>query len=229
MLKIRPKAMFVFPVIHKTSTEHSLHLLSLSGKLKTAFFLKKFMPFMHQGSHCTDQGLKNLSHFYNPITKKGLHGARHALDEFQLTYKQMQKAYQCNNIPRYFHCLGILLHLIQDLCVPHHVFGCLLQGHHTYEAWANEHHHDYVAQEPLFINCQDPIALLNRNAHISMGYEELLCQPSENQMHEATATLLPLAQQTSALFLSTLEEQIFVLHQIYETRTNHAYPVLKQA
>ncbi len=229
MLKISPQAIFVFPVIHKSSTEQALTLLSLSGKSKTAAFLKKFIPFMHQGSHWTDQGLRNLSHFYNPMTKKGLHGARHAIDEFLLTYTKMQKAYRCNHIPHYFHCLGILLHLVQDLCVPHHVFGCLLQGHHTFEAWANEHHDDYTVQEPVTIHCNDPIEILHNNALKAMEYEELLHQPSEKQMEEATATLLPLAQQTSTLFLSLLEDQIEDLYHFQYSSVTAVHPHLKHA
>lgn len=208
MLKRLADSMFQSCEVHEYCLNQSITLLSDGGRPQFAGMLKPYVSFMHQGSNWTDQGLRNLSHFYHPLEKKGLPGVHHAADELQSALEQMEKARKLQNPPRYFFCLGIALHLIQDLCVPHHVFGCLLQGHRTYESWVLGHHHHYQASGPSNGRYQKHQDILEANAWTAMGHEVLLHQPSETQMHEGTSVLLPLAQQSGVEALLLLEDEI---------------------
>jgi hypothetical protein len=62
-----------------------------------------------------------------------------------------------------------------------------------------------------------------------MAYEELLNQPSEDQMREATAFLLPLAQHSSTTLLTLFREPIVQMAGIVETAEPLACRYLKEA
>jgi len=229
MLKLLPDSIFQSCEVHEYCLDQSIRLLFEGNHPKLACMLKPFVPFMHQGSNWTDQGLRNLSHFYHPLEIKGLPGVHHAGDELHSVLGQMEKAQRQRNHPRYFFCLGIALHLIQDMCVPHHVFGCLLQGHHHYESWVTRNHRNYEASKTDNCDRSDLMEILEINALIAMNHEELLHQPTERQMQEATEILLPLAQQSGAAALLLLQDQISRLASHFETGDTTAVGLLKEA
>lgn len=208
MLKLLSDSLFQSCEVHQYCLDQSIRLLLEGDHPQLAGLMKPFVPFMHQGSNWTDQGLRNLSHFYHPIDKKGLPGVHHAGDELHSVLGQMEKAWRRRNHPRYFFCLGIALHLIQDMCVPHHVFGCLLQGHHAYEGWVLRHHRLFQASAMGNSRQENLEDVLKANAFMAMDHEELLYQPSQKQLYQSTAVLLTLAQQSGAAALLLMEEQI---------------------
>jgi hypothetical protein len=75
----------------------------------------------------------------------------------------------------------------------------------------------------------NPLEIMESNALTAMAYEELLNQPSEDQMHEATAFLLPLAQHSSTTLLTLFREPIIQIAGIVKTAEPSAFRYLKEA
>lgn len=119
--------------------------------------------------------------------------------------------------------------MIQDMCVPHHVFGCLLQGHHAYENWVIRHHRRFQASEIVNGQQKNLEDVMKANAFIAMDHEALLHQPSEEQLHQSTTVLLTLAQQSGAAALLLMEEQIKGLVCQVDPETHTTLEFLKEA
>ncbi|SMP43530.1 hypothetical protein [Anoxynatronum buryatiense] len=209
--------------IHRCCSEYAPALLAGSGHRYLAELLPSFMSFIHQGSQWTDQGLRNLSHFYHPLQHSGLPGVHHAADELTNNLNIMDEAFKERHAQRYFFHLGIVLHLIQDLCVPHHAIGCLLQGHHHYESWASNHFQAFIPRRLIAVKGRHPLEILESNALRALSHEMLLHQPTEEQMKRSTAELLPRAFHSTAAVLLLLQNDIVSLA---ECSTSIPHPLL---
>ena len=197
--------------VHHSCSEHALTLLNGSGHRYLSQLLQPFLPSIHAGSHWTDQGLRNLSHFYHPLQHSGLPGMGHAADELIHNLKVMEEALKARQHQRYFFHLGIVLHLIQDLCVPHHALGCLLHGHHQYESWASVHFQAFIPRRMTAVKSQHPLEILEANALRALSHEVLVHQPTEEQMRHSSAELIPRAFQSTAAVLLLLQKDILAL------------------
>lgn len=102
MLKLLSDSIFQSCAVHEFCTNQSVTLLADGGHTQLANVVESYVGFMHQGSNWTDQGLRNLSHFYHPLEKKGLPGVHHAGNELDVALNQMEKSRKQGNPPRYF-------------------------------------------------------------------------------------------------------------------------------
>lgn len=105
--------------------------------------------------------------------------------------------------------LGATLHLVQDLCVPHHASCNIFSGHKDFEQWAEKRKHDYKVDSGGIYGISDkPEEWIAENAKLAKSYYQLLLNGSDNDYHQATEILLPRAQHTTAGFLLHFYNQL---------------------
>jgi phospholipase C len=124
-----------------------------------------------------------------------------AADNLKRFLKQAIKYGQKANLPNSMFYLGAAVHLLQDICVPHHSCNFLFHGHAEYEGWVKAHLNEYplipIYEEPL--SNENMLDIFLNNAAKSCDYIELVTEKASMQEYRtATQILLPLAQYGSA-------------------------------
>jgi len=163
--------------------------------------LDSFLLLLNKGNSWCDEGFKNIHHFYHPRTGKGVMGLSGADTQLYDNIERAKKAYKSYSLKECYFYIGAALHLLQDLCVPHHSLGHLLKGHSDYEGWVQKHYRSFPVVDGGLYDFKHPMEVLEHNAQISASYSELITNPTEKNKIEATQELLALAQRSSAGFL----------------------------
>lgn len=126
-------------VAHEFCNRQAVIILRADGFNSCADFIEQHMEQLNAGVYWADSGWKNVSHYYEPSTGKGLWHFKTALEEFD-HYAMTAAGHMRNRqYKRAFFFLGAAVHLVQDLCVPHHARAKLFHGHKEYETWVARH------------------------------------------------------------------------------------------
>lgn len=189
-------------VVHEFCNRQAVAILRADGFGGCADFIEQYMEQLNAGVYWADSGWKNVSHYYEPSTGRGLWCFKTALEEFDrymiLSAGNMRK----RQYKRAVFFLGAAAHLVQDLCVPHHARAKLFHGHKEYEAWVARHFTSFgVSDTGAYREGRPPGLWLLYNAGQAADMLELVGPgASESSYRQATEQLLPLAQRTTAGF-----------------------------
>ena len=140
--------------VHVFIQENAMNSLWFNEYYEVYKFFDKYREIINRGIMWADQDLKSYCHFFNAETDKGLPGMEdNALTLAKKYYKYSIAYFNENNIEQAMFYLGAVCHLIQDVNVPQHAMGYLLNNHMQFEG--------YVKQNYLKINrfktCDEPI------------------------------------------------------------------------
>jgi len=185
---------------HSMCNRQAKVILFNDGFKHYAEIVDEFGQSLDRGVAWADEGFKNMSHFYCPRTSKGLPGWTDAQRECQLYWKKAVLHWQnCKYVKAFFY-LGAAAHLVQDLCVPHHAMGILLDGHQEYEEWAAVNRERYkVENGGIYMTAQNSGNWLRSNAvSASRNYHLVRKGSTEEKYNLATSVLLPRAQRATA-------------------------------
>lgn len=202
------------PVItHFMINHQAVIILANDGHTKYSGLADYYSSFIDQGASWADEGFKNMSHFLNPRTCKGLYGWTGASRECSLYWNKAIRNWKAGNREKSFFYIGAAMHLVQDLCVPHHAAGILFDGHKEYENWVKENHMIFIVEKGgIYRQGNLPATWLKSNAEIAVRLLPLVrAGSSVEDYHKATALLLTRAQKVTAGFLHnflTATEQI---------------------
>ena len=201
------KELIVCPV-HSFCTIQGIQILKNDHNDVLSDSLNQYIEIINRGNSWCDGGLRNIHHFYHPNTKNGIMGLSGADNELHINILKAQKAYRNSSLNDFFFNIGSALHLIQDLCVPHHSTGYLLRGHNEYENWVLDNYSSFSVFGDARYDFNDPLEILEHNAQTSIKYTELIFNASSKNKIEATRDLLGLAQRTTASFLYLIYKKI---------------------
>lgn len=195
----RPLSTKILCPTHWFINEAALEILSEAGYSRDVDLLFPFFHSLQDGVAWADSGYKNVSHFFNPVTRKGIWGfASAACDFVHYLNKATQKAQNGNLADAIFY-VGAAAHLLQDVCVPHHTCGLLFDGHKEYESWVEENFMNYLFYtDSLEDHFKKPFQLLFSNAMASAATIHLVTQEDVSNYDKATSVLLPLAEYSTA-------------------------------
>lgn len=188
---------------HKMCNRQAHIILFKDGHNEFAAIVDEFSLYLDKGVSWADEGFKNMAHFLNPRTSKGLFGWTDAATECGLCWNKAIRSWQQHNFEKAFFHLGAAVHLVQDMCVPHHAMGILLDGHQDYEDWAEENRDNYrVNDQGIYDLGVQPADWLKANAKVAAKHYHLVReQAGELSYRKATQVLLPRAQRVTAGFL----------------------------
>ncbi len=206
-------ALNLFPVrkVHIFCNHQALSILNNDGHKALAARLQPFLKIIDNGNRWTDDGFRSVHHYYDPRSRKGIMGFSPADKCFAIYFKRALTFYRKGKIADSFFCLGSALHLIQDLCVPHHTLAKVLSGHREYENWVARHYPLFAVEEKGNYACRDPLQILQENALQASEHREITASPRVSVKMEATKELLALAQRSSASLLYLFSRSVSLL------------------
>ncbi|MBP2650753.1 MAG: zinc dependent phospholipase [Firmicutes bacterium] len=187
-------------VVHQFCNHQALVILRNDGFIKPADFFQRYLPELNAGAYWADEGWKNVGHYLDLGTKKGLWRFPTALDEFGEYFGRALGLVSQGDWHKGLFFLGAAAHLVQDLCVPQHARGKLLSGHQKYEAWVGRQYHKFAVDlEGAYISEPKAYALLLKNAEVAADFLNWVeGSASQQEYTKATKVLLERAQRTTA-------------------------------
>ena len=203
-------------LVHSFCTIQGLYILK-NDYPKLGNSLLKHFNILDKGNIWCDEGFKNIHHFYNPKTGKGIIGLTAADSQLLMYLEKAKFSFNRSALEETLFYVGAALHIIQDLCVPHHALGYLLKGHTEYENWVIENYSSFSTLDEGIYSFNTPMEVLNYNSLTSLDYSEIVYNTCYGNNIEATKTLLSLAQRTSAGFLDLVFNKILCFTPLFSS------------
>lgn len=191
-------------ITHEFCNQQAIKILHNDGFVHYAQFLAAYTKELTAGVYWADRGWRNVSHFFEPTTGKGLWQFATAMETFNSYYQESLANMYCKNYPKAVFLLGVVAHFVQDLCVPHHARAKIFCGHKEYESWVQEHYKQYGVETngAYFENTTIATQLLNNAIMAADLFAWVNLEQGNLRYHDATTLLLPQAQRaTAGLFL----------------------------
>lgn len=189
---------------HIYCLRQALDLLIQDNRVQTAKVFQRQVKWLEKGLLWADQGWKNVCHFYYRPEQQGSLMWPGASAECQHYYNQIAVNLK-KDVAKGMFYLGAALHLVQDMCVPHHAAGALFNGHKEFEKWAQSNWCKYpTARNGRYLKFTHPSQWIEYNAGISKDYFYLVAKDhgcNEQSYGVAAQELLPLTIETTAGFL----------------------------
>ncbi|EHQ89981.1 zinc dependent phospholipase C family protein [Desulfosporosinus youngiae] len=198
---------------HVHCLEQTYVVLKQDGKEDMARLFKSHHSALAKGLFWADRGWKNVNHFYTDPGKQGFIGWPGATGECQYYFNKAFTLFP-KNIDKGMFFLGAALHLVQDMCVPHHSQGILFDGHKEFETWATDNWSKFPAASGMYLPLSHPAQWIDHNAKVSAPLYHLVSLEkgcSEESYRRASKVLIPLTISTSAGFLDFAGKRLFDL------------------
>ena len=190
-------------VTHVHCLEQAYIALKYDDKEDVANLYKAYHATLTKGLYWADRGWKNVNHFYSHPDKQGIIVWPGATGECQYYFNKAFN-YFPHNIDKGMFYLGAALHIVQDMCVPHHSLGIIFDGHKEFETWATENWGKFPTISGAYLPYSHPAQWIDHNARVSSSLYPLVSQDkgcSEESYKKAAEVLIPLTIATSAGFL----------------------------
>ena len=195
---------------HLFCNRQGIEILKNDGKRAQALFLSRYTDDLNRGVIWADRGWKYFFHYLNPKVNNGYGPYTNARLECEFYFDKAKYYWSRNNKKKAIFFLGAAVHLVQDLCVPHHSIGSAFCGHTEYEKWVQEHFTSYeVDSGGIYSSYESSGDWVEHNANISRVYYPYVSFIRSRRSYDmATKVLLPLAQRTTAGFLSSFLDEV---------------------
>ena len=203
---VRPFQIFLDApsITHAHCLQKAYDVLEQDGKEDVVGFFRPYDELLKKGLVWADQGWKNVCHYFSDPNKHGVLRWPGADSECQYYFNKAVALYQHNKTKGAFF-LGAALHLVQDMCVPHHAVGTVFDGHQEFESWVKNNLHYFTAkQNGIYNPFTHPSQWIRHNVEIATPYYPFVSQEkgcSEETYFDAAGKLLPLTVYTTAGFL----------------------------
>jgi len=192
-------------ITHEFCNHQAITILHNDGFELYAKFLTGYITELNAGVYWADEGWRNVSHYFEPLSGKGLWQFITAIEAFNGYYQQALNNMRRGNYNQAVFLLGVAAHLMQDLCVPHHARSKVFSGHKEYEGWVQERYIHYAVEgNGIYKDDSKLMTQLFDNAVVAADlFDWINLDRGRVNYHDATSILLPLAQRSTAgLFLN---------------------------
>lgn len=125
---------------HQTLMDRILNVLEADGHTDLARYLRENLATLKTGTVRADWTLIDSgNHYMDPFTGEGLPGFRSAGELARIHVREAETFWRGGDHWSAIEALGRILHLIQDLTVPHHARLTPRDFHAEYERWVTDH------------------------------------------------------------------------------------------
>lgn len=185
---------------HRFINRQTVRILMADGYAQESEWLRRHLTAFNRGAVWADADWKNVHHYFNPATKRGLWRFHSAVEDFAAYFGRALKMEENGDSQQAAFYLGASAHLLQDLCVPHHARSKLLDGHKEFEAWAACHRNEFkVSVGGLYYNGCDYVDWLYGNAEQAADLYDCVAGEAQGADYlQAAKILLPSAQRSTA-------------------------------
>ena len=160
--------------VHIFIQENALNILKVNGYEEEYEFFKMYMNQVNKGLVWADQDFKCYHHFYNPKLQKGKFGYDdNALTVAKNYYDRSIKYLSMGNYERSMFYFGAACHIVQDLTIPQHAKGKLLDNHRQFEVYVklNYKHMKRFKTEDKPIILDNIGRYIEYNANLALGLD----------------------------------------------------------
>ncbi|MTI79502.1 MAG: phospholipase [Firmicutes bacterium] len=185
---------------HIFINNQGITILNNDGHQKIANYLINHIQNINKGVVWADKGWKNFSHYLNPETDVGIWPWPNAKYECQYHLNKSINYWKKGSLDKSMFYLGAAVHLVQDMCVPHHARCTPLSGHIDYEKWVQRNHNKYAVNNGGIYDISNAVeGWLEVNSKLSLNYYSDVS--IKKNYHTVTSVLLSQAQRSTAGFL----------------------------
>ena len=196
---------------HVHCLDQAYKVLEQDGKEDVRTFFQPYHSWIRKGLFWADRGWKNVYHFYANPDKPDTLSWPGASAEAQYYYNQAINNFSQDVLKGMFY-LGAALHIIQDMCVPHHSKGIIFDGHQEFEKWVGAHWQEFaIENNGLYLDYTHPSQWVDYNAQASASlYPKVSTHARSNEIMyaEAAKVLIPLTIQSTAGFLNFVRNEL---------------------
>ena len=188
------------PLTHSFCNARAIDILAREAFLPCADFFSAYIKEINQGGFWADSQWKNIDHYLEPKTGRGIWPFGNALDTFQQYFARAVKEARQGNRCKAAFFLGAASHLVQDMCVPHHARGRMFSGHQDYEIWAMKHYSEFAVEEGgVYRQGNNTADFIIKNACVTAELLDAVDADKGNAEYDlVTRVALPLAQRSTA-------------------------------
>ncbi|RDY29197.1 phospholipase [Romboutsia weinsteinii] len=127
--------------VHLFIQSNALNILRRYGYENEYRLFKEHQAQINAGLVWADQDFKSYHHFYNPNSERGKFGYDdNALTVAKNYYNRAIKYFALGNYNRAMFYFGASCHIIQDLTIPQHAKGKLLDNHRQFEVYVKSNY-----------------------------------------------------------------------------------------
>lgn len=189
--------------VHLYIQENSMDILLKEGYKKEYKLFKEYLPQINQGLIWADQDFKSYHHFYNPKEGKGKYGYDdNAMTVATSYYNKALEYYMINNYERSMFFFGAACHIIQDLTIPQHAKGRLLDNHRQFEVYVKSNYKKIKRfkshEKPVVLNSIKEYADHNSMQALSIDYMYKNITDINTRFYLTAVKCLTLSQKTTA-------------------------------
>jgi len=187
-------------ITHSFCNIQALRILSKDEALPCSVFFDTHVKEINNGGYWADSQWKNIDHYLEADTGRGIWPFGNALDIFQQYFACALREARQGKRRRAAFFLGAAAHLVQDMCVPHHARGRMFNGHQDYEAWAMKNCMNYAVESlGVYLPGSKVVEYILRNAGAAAGMLDAVdAEKGRLDYDGVTSITLPLAQRTTA-------------------------------
>ncbi|MBP2664652.1 MAG: zinc dependent phospholipase [Firmicutes bacterium] len=185
---------------HEFCNRQALSIMKNDGFSQFSDFIAHYLSELNAGVYWADKDWKNIHHYFEPCTNKGMWHFTNAIENFDMYYRLALQYATQNNLKKAVFSLGAAAHLLQDLCVPHHARAKLFNGHKQFEVWVQERCCKFaVTTKGIYHEGLPPHSLIINNAHVAADFFDWVRYAGDDTLYNKAAdVLLPIAQRTTA-------------------------------
>lgn len=202
--------------VHLFIQENALEILKNQGYTKEYMLFKEFLPHINRGLIWADQDFKSYHHFYNPKLKKGKFGYEdNALTVAKSYYNKALKFFAMQNYERCMFYFGAACHIMQDLTIPQHAKGRLLDNHRQFELYVKANYKKIKRfksnDKPIILNSIEEYIDYNSISALNLDYMYENVIDLTTKFYLIAIKSITLAQRSSAgCMLMFYEDLLFV-------------------
>ena len=200
--------------VHLFIQKNALDILKHSQYIDEYSLFMKYLPQINKGLVWADQDFKSYSHFYNPRESKGLYASEYnALDIAKFYYKQALIYYRNGKYEKSMFYFGASCHIIQDLTIPQHAKGKLLDNHRQFELYVKSNYKKIKRfksyEEPLILNSVDEYANYNSLNALKIDYIHRNIHDLNTKFYLTALNAIKLAQTSTAGYMIMFYNDLF--------------------
>lgn len=189
--------------VHLFIQDSALDILRENGYYEEVEFYNRFKPYINKGLVWADQDFRSYFHFYDPRYKKGMYGnSDNAMTLVKSYYNNslyfINKGDYINGMA-YF---GALCHIIQDLTIPQHAKGKLLDRHKQFETYVKLNYRKIkrfkITGEPIVY--KDVAEYVEKNSKKALNFDYMYknINDSKSKFYLLAYSSIGLAQKSTA-------------------------------
>lgn len=200
--------------VHLFIQKNALDILKDNKYINEYNLFIEYSSQINRGLVWADQDFKSYSHFYNPRESKGLYASEYnALDIAKFYYKQALVYYRNGKTEQSMFYFGASCHIIQDLTIPQHAKGKLLDNHRQFELYVKSNYKKIKRfksyEEPLILNSVEEYANYNSLNALKIDYIHRNINDLNTKFYLIALNAIKLAQTSTAGYMIMFYNDLF--------------------